>query len=319
MTIPATLVTGFLGAGKTTFINRTLLAANGMRVAAIVNDFGSINIDAELIAEKTDAVIGLRNGCICCSLQGDLLRTLKQVVTGDTPVDHILIEASGVADPQGIIEVLMDPVVRTAVRLDAVIAVVDVERVMETLALLDDPLWRAQTRAADFIGLAKGEGHDVKPLRERFIAEGKALVFDSSEPVALGILAHRDDTVRVPSANRQVAEDRFVSLEWRWTGDVPPERFQSCVETLAPRLVRAKGIVNLSGREDASFAFNLVGRRATLEPLGRRHDDCQLVFIAERGRLDADAARQLLFTTFAGMVSPPDSQTRGIADVPPLA
>lgn len=301
MSVPAAVVTGFLGAGKTTFINRMLRDAGGLKVAAIVNDFGSINIDAELIAERTDAVIGLKNGWICCSLQGDLLRTLKQVVTSGAPVDHILIEASGVADPRGIIEVLMDPVVREAVRLDAVVAVVDVEGVARSSAMLTDPLWRAQTGAADFIALSKTLGQDSAPLRQRFAAEGKALVFDSAEPVPLGLLVQGDAVRPAPESGERVTADRFASLEWEWNGEVTAAAFQSAIERLAPQLVRAKGIVNIAGRNEVSFSFNLVGRRASLEPLSRRYDACRLVLIGERAALDIAAARELLFTTFADL------------------
>ncbi|MBN9308198.1 GTP-binding protein [Devosia sp.] len=296
---PVTLVTGFLGAGKTTFINRALRDARGLKLAAIVNDFGSINIDAELIAETTDSIVGLKNGCICCSLQGDLLRTLHQVV-GRGDIEHILIEASGVADPQGIIETLMDPVLREAVRLDAVVTIIDVEAVIDNPTLLGDPLWRAQLQAADFVGLSKGAGHDTTSLRDRLAAEGKALVFDASEPAAFDLLlAHAGD--RPPPYDRpRITADRFVSLEWEWTGVVRAERFQACIGALASQLVRAKGIVNLAERE-GSFSFNLVGRRATVEPLQRRHDACRLVLIGERGRLDVEMARGLLVETFGDL------------------
>jgi ABC-type multidrug transport system ATPase subunit len=78
--VPVILVTGFLGAGKTTLINHLLTANGGRRLAAVVNDFGAINIDADLIAENADGVVSLANGCICCSLQGDLLRTLSTLL-----------------------------------------------------------------------------------------------------------------------------------------------------------------------------------------------------------------------------------------------
>ncbi|HQZ13096.1 MAG TPA: GTP-binding protein [Devosia sp.] len=300
MTVPVTLVTGFLGAGKTTFINRLLREADGLRIAAIVNDFGSINIDADLIAETADGVVGLRNGCICCSLQGDLLRTLRQVVAREG-VQHIVIEASGVADPLGIIETLMDPVVRQGVVLDAVVAIIDAEALAGNPAMSADPLWRAQSSAADFIGLAKTEGRDAAALRERFEAEGKALVFDASEPSAhdilLGPARERSPLERRP----KVTADRFVSVEWEWRGAVAAERFEDCIGELAPQLVRAKGIVNFTGRNEGSFSFNLVGRRATMEPLPRRYDTCRLVLIGERGRLDAEAARARLVATFVAI------------------
>ena len=83
MPVPILLVAGFLGAGKTTVVNHLLAHAEGRRIAAVVNDFGAINIDAELIAGASDGVVSLSNGCICCSLEGDLLRTLATLLRRD--------------------------------------------------------------------------------------------------------------------------------------------------------------------------------------------------------------------------------------------
>ncbi|MDP5348027.1 MAG: GTP-binding protein, partial [Paracoccaceae bacterium] len=142
MSVPILLVTGFLGSGKTTFINDLLIGEHGKRIAAIVNDFGAINIDEALLQSATDKVIGLKNGCICCSLQGDLLRTLKQVLAGAAP-DLIVIEASGVADPQGIIDGLMDPILWPAVLLASVVCVVDAPDITLNAKRVADPLWLA--------------------------------------------------------------------------------------------------------------------------------------------------------------------------------
>ena len=111
MPIPILLVTGFLGAGKTTLVNRILQQADGRRIAAVVNDFGAINIDAELIAGAEDGVVSLADGCICCSLEGDLLRTLANLLRRSPRPEAIVIETSGVADPEDIIRNLMDPVI----------------------------------------------------------------------------------------------------------------------------------------------------------------------------------------------------------------
>src|SRR5437764_15056505 len=110
MPVPILLVTGFLGAGKTTVVNHLLAHAEGRRIAAVVNDFGAINIDAELIAGASDGIVSLTNGCICCSLEGDLLRTLSGILRRNPRPDYILIETSGVADPVDIVRNLMDPV-----------------------------------------------------------------------------------------------------------------------------------------------------------------------------------------------------------------
>src|SRR5712672_1356358 len=109
--VPILLVAGFLGAGKTTVVNHLLAHAEGRRIAAVVNDFGAINIDAELITGASEGIVSLTNGCICCSLQGDLLRTLGALLRRDPRPEFIVIETSGVADPSDIVRNLMDPLI----------------------------------------------------------------------------------------------------------------------------------------------------------------------------------------------------------------
>src|SRR5690349_24983678 len=111
MPIPILLVAGFLGAGKTTVVNHLLAHAEGRRIAAIVNDFGAINIDAELIAGASDGVVSLANGCICCSLEGDLWRTVATLLRRDPKPDTIVIDTSGVGDSSDIVRNLMGAVI----------------------------------------------------------------------------------------------------------------------------------------------------------------------------------------------------------------
>src|SRR4051794_17615005 len=152
MAVPILLVTGFLGAGKTTVVNRLLGNAGGRRIAAVVNDFGAINIDAALVAGAADGVVSLANGCICCSLEGDLLRTLAGLLRRKPPPEAIVIETSGVADPADIIRNLIDPVIWREAPLEVVLCVVDAAAGAEAL---EDPLLRAQLRAADVVALSK--------------------------------------------------------------------------------------------------------------------------------------------------------------------
>ena len=153
MPVPILLVTGFLGAGKTTVVNHLLAHAEGRRIAAVVNDFGAINIDAELIAGASDGVVSLSNGCICCSLEGDLLRTLATLLRRDPRPEFIVIETSGVADPSDIVRNLMDPVIWREAPLETVLCVVDATTTAETL---NDALLRSQLRVGRRGGAEQG-------------------------------------------------------------------------------------------------------------------------------------------------------------------
>jgi len=309
--VPVLLVTGALGAGKTTLINALLKADHGLGLAAIVNDFGSINIDEAILSASGQPVYGLANGCICCSLQGDLLRTLRAILSVRSP-DAIVIEASGVSDPRGIIETLCDPMLRASVVLDAVVAVVDAEDF--------DPasdLWIAQVWAADFVALSKIETASADNLvRVRSLLESmrKAHVFPADEVfgvpanILLGSWSSRGDVRQLDDGPR-IRDDRFVRLEWSSPAPIPMHLFQSTIELLAPGLVRAKGYVSTTDRDQA-YLFQLVGSRASLTPVTSPIGGVQLVLIGEAGVLDVQAARSGL-----GLMATQQDRRRGATTV----
>ena len=144
-----TVIGGFLGAGKTTLLNSWLRAAQGERIAVLVNDFGELNIDAELITSVNGNAIALSNGCVCCQIGDDLSRALMQVMSSNVPFDAIVVEASGVSDPWRIAQLaLAEPVLS----LGGVIVLVDAAALLGHLAdpLLTDTMER-QLQAADLI------------------------------------------------------------------------------------------------------------------------------------------------------------------------
>ncbi len=133
--VPATVITGFLGAGKTTLIRHVLQNAGGRRLALIINEFGDIGVDADLVrgcndeACPADRIVELANGCICCTVADDFLPTMQMLLDRDDRPDHIIIETSGLALPKPLIQAFQWPDIRTRATVDGVIAVIDAEAV----------------------------------------------------------------------------------------------------------------------------------------------------------------------------------------------
>ncbi len=294
MPVPILLVAGFLGAGKTTVLNHVLAEAGGRRIAAVVNDFGAINIDAELIAGATDGVVSLSNGCICCSLEGDLLRTLAAILRRSPRPEAIVIETSGIADPADIVRNLMDPVIWREAPLETVLCVLDATEGNR----LDDTLLRSQLRAADIIALSKLDLADAA-ARDRVRAAAsainpRAIVVEAAQgrvPTDLLFPADPDAPLapRDPGRARPVT-DRFESIAWTSDRPVALRQLQAAIGRLSPKLARAKGFFETIERPGRQMLLQLAGGRAMLAPAGPVPPGLppvRIVFIAEIGRLSA--------------------------------
>jgi G3E family GTPase len=291
--VPILLVTGFLGAGKTTLVNHVLATAEGRRIAAVVNDFGAINIDAELIAGASDGVVSLANGCICCSLEGDLLRTLASILRRTPRPDAILIETSGVADPD-IVRNLMDPVIWREAPLETVLCVVDAT----APDALDDALLGSQVRAADLIALSKVDLTNVAEsdrIRAALSAiNPRSVVIEAAHgqiPIELLFPAvpASAPAMRDPGRPRLVS-DRFETTAWTSDRPISLPRLQAAIERLAPKLVRAKGFFEAVEHPGRQLLLQYAGGRATLAPAGAPVAELprvRIVFIADIGALSS--------------------------------
>ncbi|MBO6947407.1 MAG: cobalamin biosynthesis protein CobW [Rhodospirillales bacterium] len=197
MKIPATVITGFLGAGKTTLIRHILSNANGKRIALIINEFGDIGVDREVINGcgiegcAEDDVMELANGCICCTVADDFLPTMEKLLSRETPPDHIVIETSGLALPKPLVKAFNWPEVRSRVTVDGVVAVVDAPAVRDG-RFADDPDKVQAAREAD----DNLDHHS--PLEEVFedqllcadlvLLNKSDLMTDDDKPVVRGVL-----------------------------------------------------------------------------------------------------------------------------------
>src|SRR5580698_7388625 len=132
--IPVTVLTGFLGSGKTTLLNRILSERHGRKLAVIENEFGEVGVDNQLVIQSEEELFEMNNGCICCSVRGDLIRILGRLLKRKDQLDGILIETTGLANPAPVAQTFFtDDEMRSAFRLDAIVTVVDARHVLQHL------------------------------------------------------------------------------------------------------------------------------------------------------------------------------------------
>lgn len=294
--LPLTVIGGFLGAGKTTLLNRLLAGDHGVRIAVLVNDFGRINIDAALVRSRTEDTISLANGCACCTIAGDLTKTLIELAGREDPPEAIVLEASGLADPLGIAQIAL---ANPALRLDGILAVVDAEAALQLAA---DPACRAtfaaQACAADLVILNKADLVDAAALAAARalvgeFAPGKPVIETSNAEVPADIVLGIRSTRELPAQFAASSDHASSFSSWSGTSDalLDGAKFRAMMRELPAGILRAKGILWLSDDSGHRTVFHRVGLRSSYvaqEWLGEAPSS-SLAMIGPAGAIDASA------------------------------
>jgi len=269
--IPVTVLTGYLGAGKTTLLNRILTEPHGKKFAVIVNEFGEIGIDNDLVVGADEEVFEMNNGCICCTVRGDLIRIIEGLMKRKGKFDAIIVETTGLADPAPVAQTFfVDEDVSARARLDAVVTVVDARWLKNQLK--DAPEVKNQIAFADVIVLNK---IDLVSAEELVSAEKSIRSINayatihkttrSSVPLDAVLGKNAFDLDRILDIAPEFLEDVHVhhdeaiqSVALTVSGDIDPEKFMPWIneftEKEGPNILRCKGILSFKD-EPKRFVF----------------------------------------------------------------
>lgn len=306
--VPVTLLTGFLGAGKTTLLNRILNGEHGLKVGVLVNDFGAINIDAALVEGVEENTISLANGCVCCEIRDDLVRSLEQLLMREDAIEYIILEASGVADPEGVVMTFLSHKYKGLLRLDSITCIVDAEALfshgdneavnmlkLRQIAFADlVVLNKVDLAGPQYVEVAR-EWIDHHIQRIRIIEAQRCDV-----PLEILLAVGRFDPANViaqPDQHHRTGKLSSVFQTWSFESDAPMslEALREMVRrTLPASVYRCKGIVYSAESPETRFALQVVGRRAEIQELddwGNRTPRTQIVAIGATDSLDAESLK----------------------------
>ncbi|MFT0813283.1 CobW family GTP-binding protein [Synechococcus sp. OH20] len=322
--LPVTIITGFLGSGKTTLLNHILSNQKGMRTAVLVNEFGEIGIDGELIVSSEEDLVELNNGCICCTIRDDIAESVLRLMERSAKIDYLVVETTGLADPLPVALTFLGPELRDLTRLDSIITLVDATNFAPDL--FNSDVAYSQIAYGDVILLNKTdlvEPTEIERLEKRIreIKEDARILRTVNSAVPLELILDTDlfQSSSLPqeeahdtehghehdhehdhehshehghSHRSHIEVDGFNSLAFESDQPFSLDAFQNFLNELPEAVFRAKGILWFEESPERHI-FHLSGRRYTLSSdAWPRQPKNQLVLIGQH--LDTAKLRQKL-------------------------
>ena len=303
--IPVSIITGFLGSGKTTLLNHILTQQQGLKTAVLVNEFGEIGIDNELIISSDDDIVELNNGCICCTINEDLVKTVHKILERKEKLDYLIVETTGVADPVPVAVTFLSTELRGKTRLDSIITVVDCDNFYAE-AQQNSTVAYQQITYGDILLLNKTDlveseivdriekqirehSGDAKVIRTVKGEVPLALIlsvglFESDRYFQEEIHSHHHEHEHHEHYHHSdhLHEDGFTSLSFETEQPLDIRKFQYFLDNQLPESVfRAKGILWFQ-ESPARHIFHLSGKRFGIEDdEWKASPKNQLVFIGQ--------------------------------------
>ena len=277
---PITIITGYLGAGKTTLLRKILKEAN-RKIAVLMNEFGEISVDAEIIKGKAVDMIEIQGGCVCCSLTGEFEEAIKEVLEKANP-DLIVVETTGVAEPDAIAFDVQENM--PEVRLDGIVTIVDCDSLVRFPS--HGQTGRVQIEMADILILNKTDlvdGAKLEQVENKVKAlNANATIFRTKKcnldtRLLFGLEIEKTFPSRKQGQEESWHLEGFENFAYFRETKLDKEKFESFLQGLPREVYRAKGFVLF---DDGIYLFNYVGGRHDFEKLSTKHDN-EIVFIGQ--------------------------------------